>query len=176
MTSTDKGDGSGPSIAISAGRRNCTTPPPKAFDDIPGTMKYDTPVARKESAAKDTFVSTRAPDRNRRLGNESISTVIGPMPVEEFLNDFLPITPEASARMPSSSYAFDRIKTGNTKNATGTVREDVLYNTLVSLSAITQVKSKVTFNSVRSSTMRVDSHLSLSKTRQPAETAAASAP
>lgn len=176
MTSADEDDGSGPSVAISAGHRNCTTPPPKAFDDIPGAGKYDTPVARKEAAAKDTFVSTRAPDRNHRLGYESISTVIGPMPVEEFLNEFLPIPTETSARMPSSSYAFDRIKTGNAENATGAVREDILYNTLVSLSAMIQVKSKVTFISARSSTMRAGSRLSFSKTRQPEETVAASAP
>ena len=175
MTSTDEGDGSGPSIVISAGRRDCTTPPPKAFDDIPGIVKYDTPVARKEAAAKETFVSTRAPDRNIRLGSESISTVIGPMPVEEFLNEFLPITPEASASMPGSSSAFDLIKTGKAENATGAVKEDMLYKALVSLTAITQVEYKVTLNSVRSS-MRVGSRLSLSKTRRPEETATASAP
>ncbi|KAL5499272.1 hypothetical protein ACEPAH_1790 [Sanghuangporus vaninii] len=84
------------------------TPGPRlhGLDSLPPWK--DTPVARKRSGLQDAFLSNKADDNNDQHAREGRGVIIGPMPVRESLDDFLPPAP-VDQPMPSPSGAFDKI-------------------------------------------------------------------
>lgn len=95
MTSAQEGDGTGPTAAHS----------PELDGGISSAVKYDVPIELKEGAEKDRFDSEGAV----QMGNEVVSQIIGPMPVSEFLEAFLPPRSDDIPYMPKSSDVFGGI-------------------------------------------------------------------
>ncbi|KAH8115734.1 hypothetical protein DFH11DRAFT_1507170, partial [Phellopilus nigrolimitatus] len=89
------------------------SPPPNPAGPrpIPCSPAKDTPIARTENGAKDGFDPMDAKSRNIRYAREMKRWCVGPMPVEEFLDEFLPPAPKGKGTraMPSCKGAFNRV-------------------------------------------------------------------
>ncbi|KAH8115724.1 hypothetical protein DFH11DRAFT_1702549 [Phellopilus nigrolimitatus] len=92
---------------------NTQSPPPNPDGPrpIPCSPAKDTPIARTENGAKDGFDPKDAKSRNIRYAREMKRWCVGPMPVEEFLDEFLPPAPKGKGAraMPSCKGAFNRV-------------------------------------------------------------------
>ncbi|KAI0775523.1 hypothetical protein BD413DRAFT_470932, partial [Trametes elegans] len=77
-----------------------------------GTGAWNTPIALSENSSQ-TFGFMRKDSKGRypRLASEAISTMLGPMPVEQFLDVFLGRQNISEDGMPSPNGAFEGIRT-----------------------------------------------------------------
>ncbi|KAH8115737.1 hypothetical protein DFH11DRAFT_1507405, partial [Phellopilus nigrolimitatus] len=85
-------------------------PKPRVLNAVPSAAK-NTPLARTEYSAEGSFDPKDAKGRNIRYAREMKRWCVGPMPVEEFLDEFLPPAPKGKGVrvMPSCKGAFNRI-------------------------------------------------------------------
>ncbi|KAL1950098.1 hypothetical protein VTO73DRAFT_5220 [Trametes versicolor] len=75
-----------------------------------GTGAWNTPITRTETSAQTFgFEDKTAKSRNLRLGEEMKGRMLGPMPVEDFLREFLSADTISFKDMPSPKSAFSRV-------------------------------------------------------------------
>ncbi|KAH8115742.1 hypothetical protein DFH11DRAFT_1854205 [Phellopilus nigrolimitatus] len=89
--------------------KRCGTPPNTELPDEYKDKVRNTPIARTENGAKGGFQSKDAKSRNTRYAREMKKWCVGPMPVEDFLDEFLPTAPEHKGPMPDWANAFDDV-------------------------------------------------------------------
>ncbi|KAL5483461.1 hypothetical protein ACEPAI_8692 [Sanghuangporus weigelae] len=85
--------------------RRTTTTTPRHDRRFP--VAKDTPLTLRQTANRHAMVPNRAEDKHFRNADEGMKVLIGPMPVEEFLNEFLP--PVDETEMPDPTGAFDGV-------------------------------------------------------------------
>ncbi|KAL5483463.1 hypothetical protein ACEPAI_8694 [Sanghuangporus weigelae] len=84
--------------------RNATTTPRR---NRRAHMAKETPLALRETTNKHAMHPNKAEDKHLRNADDGIRVLIGPMPVEEFLDEFLPAVDESE--MPDPTGAFDTV-------------------------------------------------------------------
>ncbi|KAL5532274.1 hypothetical protein ACEPAF_5843 [Sanghuangporus sanghuang] len=84
--------------------RNATTTP---RHNRRAPLAKETPLALRETTNKHAMHPNKAEDKHLRNADDGIRVLIGPMPVEEFLDEFLPAVDESE--MPDPTGAFDTV-------------------------------------------------------------------
>ncbi|KAI0823290.1 hypothetical protein BC628DRAFT_1340313 [Trametes gibbosa] len=83
----------------------------------PGKGPWNAPISITENSSQTFgFGKKDAKSRYARLGSEAMATTLGPMPVEKFLDAFLPC-PDLPRGMPSPTNAFSGIKNNKTESS-----------------------------------------------------------
>ena len=75
----------------------------------------DSPLAWSRTANKRSLHPNKAEDVHLRNADEGMKVLIGPMPVDEFLDEFLPAVDESD--MPDPTGAFDSVSTTATRES-----------------------------------------------------------
>ncbi|KAI0671003.1 hypothetical protein C8Q78DRAFT_1078950 [Trametes maxima] len=89
-----------------------------------GSGPWNTPVSITENSSQTFgFSENDAQARYLRLGKETMDLTVGPMPVTQFLEDFLFASCISKIGMPSPEKAFDKLK--------GATSESVIYDLLI---------------------------------------------
>ncbi|KAH8115714.1 hypothetical protein DFH11DRAFT_1301208 [Phellopilus nigrolimitatus] len=91
--------------------RNPGSLPKTRFPNAVPSAAKNTPLARTENTAEGRFDPKDAKTRNIRYAREMKRWCVGPMPVEEFLDEFLPPAPKGKGvrAIPSCKGAFNRV-------------------------------------------------------------------